>query len=206
MSKYTKLQKMKADIKKELKPHFDKVLSLSDEERVKLGEEFVCYLEQCSDLLPILNSFDLDQDLKNIRTSIKEQLFLLFHYLGLVESIGNWTTDILIMLLVRIGIDFHIKGNVIRHVYSFDELQESYVSLQMKLDFLKKYEIKTYPKIINKELRNEIAHFKFEVKNDRIIIRDKEVWEVIFPELLKIKVINELIIEMFKELGRFLGI
>jgi len=99
---------------------------------------------------------------------------LLYTYLGIVESVENWTTNILIMLLIASGKDFHIKTPILRHVPSLKDLEKTYVPLKMKLDFLREYGIKTYPSVIDNKLRNDIAHFNFKIENNVVTIRGKK--------------------------------
>jgi hypothetical protein len=191
------IEKMKAKIKHEIEPFMNKILSLSDEDLLEFEEEYRSYLKQCFTSLNILNSFTIEQDVKALRTSIKEQVFLLYHYLGMVESIGNWTSNILIMLLVASGKDFHIESIQaprIKHVYSLHDLEKAYVPLTIKLNFLRDYGIKTYPSIIDSKLRNDIAHFNFKMEKNKVTIRGKEVWEVVYPNLTRLKGATRVII------------
>ena len=197
------IEKMKKKIKNEIEPFINEILNMPDEENLAFREEYKTFLVNCFDSLTILNSFTIERDIKSLPTSIKEQVFLLYHYLGMVESIGNWITNILVMLLVANGKDFHIESISaprIRHVYSLNDLEKAYVPLKLKLEFLRYYGIKTFPSIIDSSLRNDIAHFNFKIQNDKVTLRGKEVWEVVFPSLRRIQEATTVIIEMFRNL------
>ena len=199
------IEKMKAKIKHELEPLMNKILSLSDEDLLEFGEEYKHYLIQYIISSNIIKSFTLEYDVNVLSTSIKEQVFLLYTYLGMVESLGNWTANILIMLLIASGKDFHIKTPIMRHVYSLDDLEEKYVPLKMKLNFLREFGIKTYPSIFDNKLRNDIAHFKFKIENNEVTIKGKKVWELIYPNIRRIQGANAVIGELFDDLGKTLG-
>jgi len=199
------IEKMKVKIKHELEPLVNKILSLSDEDLLEFGEEYKHYLIQYITSLNIINSFTLENDHKILRTSIKEQVLLLYTYLGMVESVGNWTTNILIMLLIASGKDFHIKIPILRHVQSLKDLEKTYVPLKMKLDFLREYGIKTYPSVIDNKLRNDIAHFNFKIENNVVTLKGKKVWELVYPNIRRIQSANAVIGELFDDLGKTLG-
>ncbi|MBY9002152.1 MAG: hypothetical protein KGD64_14625, partial [Candidatus Heimdallarchaeota archaeon] len=172
------------------------------------GEDYGSYIKKCVTSMNILNSFSVERNYQALPTSIKEQVFLLYHYLGIVESIGNWTTNILILLLVASGKDFHIESTQtprIRHVCSLDDLEKAYVPLTIKLNFLRYHDVKSYPSIIDSKLRNDIAHFNFKIEKNKVSIRGKPVWDVIYPSLEKISYATTVIIQMFTDLGNTLG-
>lgn len=197
------LEKMQAKIRRELEPFFTKVLSKSDEDILEFKEEVMKFTDKCNDAIETYLSFVIDSDGKALLTSVKEQIFLLYKYLGMVEGLGNCIVDMLIMLLVVNGKDFHIESTHaprIRHVYSLNDLEEAYVPLKFKLLFLKHYGIKTYPSIIDNDLRNEIAHLNFKIEKNKVIIRGKEVWEVVYPKITKLNLASQIVMSMFREL------
>ena len=87
----------------------------------------------------------------------------LFNYLGFVETIGNGIVDIIIMLVIANGIDFHVESEYktprIRHVKHIFDLDDA--PLRTKLNFLRENGIKTLPSVIDSKLRNDIAHLNF---------------------------------------------
>jgi len=101
----------------------------------------------------------------------------LFLYLGCIESLGNSIVDIVVMLLVANGKDFHIECRYatprIKHAKSINDLENERVPLAAKLNFLKDNGIKELPRLLDNELRNDIAHLKFDVRGDLIFIRKK---------------------------------
>jgi len=120
-------------------------------------------------------------------------------YLGLVESLGITFTDIALMLLIMNGKEMHTRLPFIKHVTSLRELQE--VNLAYKQHFLKAYELDPFLELVNRKLRNKIAHLKFKIEengtiklyNNKIVDIDKvleEFWKTFFE-----------IIEIFDEIG-----
>lgn len=111
------------------------------------------------------------------------QIGALFLYLGLVESLGNGIVDIIVMLLVANGRDFHIECRHttprIKHVTSLKDLEKERVPLTTKLNFLRDNDVKELPSIIDTTLRNDIAHLKFDVREDKVYIKGKLAKDVL---------------------------
>jgi len=110
-------------------------------------------------------------------SKLKDKLYLLFFYLGAIESVGNSIVDMLVLLLVANGRDFHIECRSyrtpkIRHVYSIrEDLEKEWVPLGTKLSFLSENGIEKISRIIDSDLRNAIVHLKFEIKENRLIVK-----------------------------------
>lgn len=108
---------------------------------------------------------------------VKDVAYLLFLYLGMIESLGNSIVNILVMLLVANGRDFHIECRGyrmprIRHVVSIKEdLEKERVFLGTKLSFLQENGLKVLTSIIDSELRNAIAHLNFTIKEDGFYVK-----------------------------------
>lgn len=138
-------------------------------------------------------------------TAGKSALSLLFLYLGAVESIGNSVVDILVLLLVANGRDFHIECRGyrtprIRHVLSIEkDLEKERVPLGTKLSFLRENGIETVTSIIDSELRNNIAHLKFDVKEDRIYVRGEMAEAVTLVGLRKLFVVTSTVERILKK-------
>jgi hypothetical protein len=100
-----------------------------------------------------------------------------------VESIGNTVTDIIVMILVANGIDFHVESvhstPRIRHVNSIEDLDKNRVPLTAKLNFLRDNQISVFPSVVDSELRNKIAHMDFEIRRNQIWIKGKPGSEVV---------------------------
>lgn len=89
----------------------------------------------------------------------------LFRYLGLIESFGAQLVDLLILLLVANGYDFHVEQRHavprIIHATSLKDLRDAF--LGPKIQFLKKCKLEKTAKVIDVDLRNSIAHLDFEI-------------------------------------------
>jgi len=116
-------------------------------------------------------------------TSRLGEFYALFLYLGTVESVGNAVVDILVMFLVANGIDFHIECQHrtprIKHATSIRDLEEERIPLATKLNFLRDNGICEVARIMDSQLRNDIAHLNFHVKENRMYIRNKSAAEVL---------------------------
>ena len=88
-------------------------------------------------------------------------------YLGLVESLGTTFIDMALMLLIANGKEMHARGPYINHVISLKELRK--LDLAYKLHFLKRHGLPLFLKIVNRKLRNDIAHLKFKVDGEGVI-------------------------------------
>jgi hypothetical protein len=121
---------------------------------------------------------------------LKEQLHTLFSYLGLVESLGNCYVDILVLLLVANGRDFHIESRYatprIRHLMSINDLEKERIPLTTKLNFLRDNGILTFTAVIDNKLRNDIAHLNFNIVNGEIFVRKKPSHEILQFNFIKI--------------------
>ncbi|MBN1245244.1 hypothetical protein JXA31_06590 [Candidatus Bathyarchaeota archaeon] len=199
-------KKIQEKIKHEIQPFIDNLLSLSDEDLEDFREDYLKFYKHCDDSIEILDLFKTD--FKKLDTSFKEQIFNLYLYLGMVESLGNLVLDLLVLLLVANGKDFHVESihaPRIRHLYSLDDLQKTYVPLKMKIDFLDYYGIKTYPKIIDSKLRNDIAHFKFRVDKNKITIKGKGITDTLYDNGDTFLLATRLVLGMFGDLEEELG-
>jgi len=119
---------------------------------------------------------DLSTD-RSSRYDTKEEIRVLLAYLGLVESLGNTVTDVVVMSLVSNGRDFHIESPYvtprIRRVVAIEDLETHRVSLTTKLNFLRDNGISVFPSVVDSELGNIIAHLKFEIRKNEVYIRGK---------------------------------
>lgn len=110
-------------------------------------------------------------------SKIPSEIYQTFIYLGIVESIGNTIVDLVIMLLVATGRDFHIECQHttprIKHAMTIKDLEKERVSLTTKLNFLRDNDLKTFASLIDTSLRNIIAHLKFDVKDGKVFIKGK---------------------------------
>ena len=92
----------------------------------------------------------------------------LFRYLGLVESLGGQFVDLSILLLVANGYDFHVEREHdvprIIHATTLRDLRNA--SLGVKAKFLERCNLKETTSLIDKDLRNSIAHLNFKINED----------------------------------------
>jgi len=100
----------------------------------------------------------------------------LFRYLGLVESIGAQLVDLLVLLLVTNGHEFHVERihevPRIVHAISLKDLRNAFLGIKVR--FLERCGLKKTAKIVDVDLRNSIAHLNFEVnRNGRISARSQ---------------------------------
>ena len=92
----------------------------------------------------------------------------LFAYLGLVEGLGVTLIDITSLLLIANRNDMHFrKGGGMMHVSRFKDLHR--LNLLYKLEFLDAHKLSFVSKIVNRDLRNMIAHLSFTITEDGTI-------------------------------------
>jgi len=141
-------------------------------------------LKESKNISEILRDLKTEFISKESPPKIKSMAKMLV-YLGLTESLGVTLIDIALMLLIANGNEMHTHGPFIKHVTTHKELRK--LDLAYKLDFLKKHKLEFFAKLINRELRNEIAHLKFKIdengkikdsKNNTVLIDDviSEFW------------------------------
>jgi len=121
---------------------------------------------------------------KQLKTTPEKRRLLsvigLYRYLGLIESLGTTTLDLLVILLIANRRNLHVERFYdiprIVHASSFDDLDD--VSLAVKLAFLERNDLKETSKFIDRKLRNAIAHLNFKVDSKgEISIPRKGRWK-----------------------------
>lgn len=178
------MEKIQQEITAELKPYLNTIINM--EKKSASYKQFSKALD-IHDQKFAYGSHVYDHLMKDYegisKHSTKEEIHRLFSYLGLVESIGNTVTDIIVMVLVANGIDFHVESvhstPRIRHVNSIEDLDKNRVPLTAKLNFLRDNQISVFPSVVDSELRNKIAHMDFEIKRNQIWIKGKQASEVV---------------------------
>jgi hypothetical protein len=109
---------------------------------------------------------------------VKSDIFYLFLYLGLVESLGNSVVDLVVLLLVANGRDFHIECQhttpKIKHALSIRDLETEKVPLTTKLNFIRDNNLGFLASLVDTKLRNIVAHLKFEIKDSNIYVRTRK--------------------------------
>ena len=139
------------------------------------------------------------------RPSVRDVIYEIFCYLGLVESLGNSCVNIITMLLIANSRDFHIERMYgtprIKHVVSLRDLEEERVPLTIKLNFLTQKGIRHFTEVIDTELRNAIAHLRFDVKEDKILWKGKQMHEVVITNSRKLLVVVLTVWTLLRELA-----
>jgi hypothetical protein len=112
-------------------------------------------------------------------SKVHSNLYKTFSYLGFIESYGNTIVDLLVFLCVATGIDFHIECQHttprIKHAETIDDLENERVPLTTKINFLRDNGLIVFSSLIDTELRNTIAHMKFEIKGDEVFVKGKQL-------------------------------
>ena len=134
--------------------------------------------QKTSDALKDMKSVSALHDLSPVPQAYAK----LFAYLGLVEGLGVTLIDITSLLLIANGKDMHFrKGGGVMHVARFKDLHK--LNILYKLEFLEAHKLGFISKIVNRNLRNNIAHLGFTVtetgkikdKNEQQINIDAEI-------------------------------
>jgi hypothetical protein len=142
--------------------------------------------------------------------SLKDTIYNLFAYMGLVESVGNVVLDMVVMLLVANGRDFHIECQHtvprVKHAVQIGDLEDERVPLTAKLNFLKENGIAVLASTIDSDLRNIIAHLKFNIKDNDILIRGRPCNEFILDSSRKLALALGFVIGKFERFAKEKGI
>ena len=175
-------EEIKERINKEMKPFLDGVRTKQADYKLfkRAYKDFLKKHSRALDIARVLIE-TLPKGVKPTKKFV-EDLMELFTYMGLVESMGNSIVNIVVMLLVANGRDFHIECRYttprIKHAVTIKDLEDERVPLATKLNFLRDNGITELTSIIDSELRNKIAHLGFDVTKDRIYIKGKPAYEV----------------------------
>jgi hypothetical protein len=110
---------------------------------------------------------------------VAQTLFLdAITYLLETEIIGTAYIDRVLLLLIGKGVDFHLEPDYdhryTRHAKSLEDLQTLSLSLSIKQDFLKANHITLFTKMIDRNLRNKIAHMDYRMENNCFYCKNKD--------------------------------
>lgn len=190
-------------VARELEPFLDglRMKSATYEAFRRTVQKSLPRIEQASEI-----TIKLDDDYKKV----KSELYATFSYLGFVESLGNTTVDMVVLLLIANGIDFHIECQHrtprMIHATKIEDLERERVSLTTKLNFLRDNGLKVFTSLIDTKLRNKIAHMKFEVRGNRVFVDNKHLSVIqLFNSTRKtiqaLIISQKLILDVMKEKG-----
>lgn len=159
-------------IKKELEPILIEIFSLAklNPKRQKLKKAIHKWQKTFNNALLIGGKVSSLQAVQiNSKHPELSPIIKMFMYLGLVESLGVAIINFIMLLLIARGSDFHIERFYdvprIIHAETLEDLQTTSISLSSKLEFLKSNKLTRTSKLVNRDLRNKIAHLKLN-KND----------------------------------------
>ena len=152
-------------IKKELDPLITKILKVTDKRSPEYLQLKLNAKEWSNLFFRALEIGGKVSSLQTLWLVTKEPQLLatlkLFHYLGHVESVGATIVDMVVLLLIANGHAFHIHRPHMMHAKTFADIQN--VRMFDKLIFLEHSGLETIPQIVDRKLRNDIAHLKFDV-------------------------------------------
>jgi hypothetical protein len=204
----------RAMIIKELKPLIDSIRAMNpSSSNFKLFKESYCAF--CNRYTAALDCMEylVDEERKLSNDDVGSVIHSLFTYLGLVESLGNNIVNIIVMLLVANGTDFHIESSHgtprVKHVTSIKALEDERTPLASKLNFMRENNVPTLVSLFDTKLRNDIAHLNFIVKDNEIYLKGKRglklAKDVVFNTRTRlfdgINIALELLDELDKEKG-----
>lgn len=197
-------------INTELQPFLNELKLVPSNKQKKFKDAYEKYRVRSQEAYELQATLNKDHLIDTRETaSLREQIHALFSYLGFVESLGNCYVDILVLLLVAVGRDFHIESKYItpriRHLVSIDDLEKEKIPLTTKLNFLKDNGIMTFPSVIDSRLRNDIAHLNFSVIKGKIYVRKKPSHEILEYNFMKIALAISRVTIQLNELAEELG-
>jgi hypothetical protein len=198
------LEKVKKEFHSQLKPLFD---SVDKTKTYTTSRNYRMFRQNLLELVPRLEKMKQiygfmthslghhvnapDEEPPTIAESSASDFEFAFLYLGIVEMGGNLLADLVITYLIATGHDFHLECAYrtprIKHLTSLKELEEERVPLATKLNFIEDCGITIFKSIIDTQLRNDIAHMKFEIKGNTVYIRGKPAVFRIYDCLTKMR-------------------
>lgn len=160
-----------SQIKHEIEPLMTRVLKILGKrkrEYIQLKENAVEWYDRFVKAIKISGKVS---SIQKFRLATKEPQLIatlkLFEYLGLVESIGSTIVDMLVLLLIADGQHFHVERSYglprIIHAKNFSDISPPSSTLADKLCFLDSNGLRTASLLIDRNLRNDIAHLNFDV-------------------------------------------
>lgn len=188
------ITQMEEKVASELKPFLDgiRTMDTSSSNFRLFKQAYAYFVEKFEIKRQIITRMFMDwretrRRLEKSSVGLSDVVHSLFLYLGLVESLGNTLTDILVMLLVANEKEFHIEClhtvPRIKHVVSIKDLEKERVSLTAKLNFLRDNGITEFTSVIDSKLRNAIAHLKFDIRKDEVYIKGQGAEPLIVLQL-----------------------
>jgi hypothetical protein len=184
------LRTKKKKIETELEPFIDGIRTM-----VKDSVGFTMFSKAYRDYASKYDHYSkivqyFSKGLSKLTENPKDKMQWLLWYLGLLEGINHTTLNMLIMLLKanqdQIQITYPTNTPRIKHALSLDELEETFIPLTAKLNFLNENGLKETTSLIDTELRNAVAHFKFDIKNDDIYLEGKRAMPLITDGIFKL--------------------
>lgn len=169
-------------IASELKPFLDGIrIKHASYELFKRA--YLNYKERINPAAQLTLSLDKEVD------KITSELYKIFCYLGIVESLGNTIIDLVVLLLIANGTDFHIECQHrtprIKHATTIQDLERERVSLTTKLNFLRDNGLTTLASLVDTQLRNSIAHMNFDLKDGKIFVKGKHLTSVKLTNIVR---------------------
>lgn len=173
-------------IKEELEPLVNGFFSL-DKTHPKYTQFKQCFIDWNAKTLKLIPTLLAADSIQKLKPSKKDDpktyaVIGLFRYLANVESFGSSIIDILVLLLVANGYEFHVeqehKVPRIIHANTLKDLRNA--SLGAKISFLKRCKLNESAKLVDRKLRNSIAHLTFEIDDKGVtkIPKDGKMTEI----------------------------
>lgn len=199
---------MMQGIKSELLPYLDGIVTKKGNFDL-FKESYLDYKDRYASAWQIVD-FMARTSSRLHKFPIEQETLGLFTYLGLVESLGNTIIDMIVMLLVANGKDFHIECSYttprIRHASSINDLENERVPLTTKLNFLRSNNISCLSSVIDSKLRNKIAHARFIVEEKEIHIDGKPVRKVLYQSYDRLIIALETTDFLLEQLAKSQGV
>jgi hypothetical protein len=187
------LQAESEKIEAELEPFIDGIRKMpKDSKRFKMfSKSYTDYADRYDHYSKVVQYFS--KGMYKVTENPKDKMQWILYYLGLLEGINNTTLNILIMLLKanqnRINITYAKTSPRIEHALSLSELEEKYIPLTAKLSFLSQNGLREIAQLIDSELRNKVAHFKFDITDDDICLDGKRAMPRIAHNMFNVLVV-----------------
>jgi len=148
------------------------------------------------------------KDLLKTTGTRKDKLQWILWYLCVLEGIEHTVVNLLVILInicrtkseiANSGRYSHMKRIV--KARSLADLEEKFIPLGVKLRFLGANGLKEIAAVIDTEFRNDVAHFRFDVQDEEIVVGDKKIMPLIVENIGKLVRLLAVVSEYLKKLA-----
>lgn len=122
---------------------------------------------------------------------LKDRLQLVFWYLCVLEAVNHTVVNILVIFINTTELNRKKVGGKnsicfdpkLQNAFSFEDLENQFISLGLKINFLRKSGLKKVASVIDTSFRNALVHFDFDVENDDIVLNGNKIMPLVMKNI-----------------------